>query len=196
MSNWDNEDMENMFVNMPHNTVITAYIQDNPNVNTTMTDLTDRGRAAKAVSSDILAGSRVSFVTNLGSIMLYPNPPSRGALGTVVKVRTLSGDTTCHNDFVFVKWDDGHFLPTHREHLRLSADQKLSHSYRKGTTTRTYDRFIVASLGVLSDEFFVIASAGTDLVHKATKDLWSISKVEDSYVIERLFDDTGEPLKV
>jgi hypothetical protein len=195
MSNWDDDDMEQMFVNTPHNTVITAYLQENPDAQTTMTDLTDRGRASKAVPADIPAGSRVAFITNLGSVMLYPNPPERGSVGTVVKVRTSSGDSTCHNDFVFVKWDDGHFLPTHREHLRLSAE-KLSHRYRKGFTTRTYDRFIVAGLGVLGDEFFVSASSGTDLVHKATKDLWSVSKGDEGYVIERLFDDTGEPLKV
>lgn len=192
---WDKEDMENMFVNQPHNSVVTAFLQDNPDAKTEMTDLTERGRAAKAVPSNIEAGVRVSFITNLGTVMAYQNPPPRGCVGTVVKVRTSSGDTTCFNDQVFVKWDDGHFRPTHREHLRLSAD-KGEHKYRKGFTTRTYDRFIVASLGILTDEFFMSAASGTDLVHKATKDLWSVSKTDDGYAIERLFDDTGEPLKV
>jgi hypothetical protein len=35
------------------------------------------------------------------------------------------------------------------------------------------------------------------LVHKATKDLWSLKVGEDgSYDIERLFDDAGDPLKI
>lgn len=192
---WTKEDMENMFVNDPHNSVVTAFLED-PNTQTTMKDLTDRGRESRAIPRNVTPGRRVSFITNLGTVMAYTNPPPRGCLGTVVKVRTSSGDTTCFNDLVFVKWDDGHFRPTHREHMRFSSDQKGEHTYRKGTTTRTYDRFIVASLGILSDEFFMSASSGTDLVHKATKDLWSVSKTDDGYAIERLFNDTGEPLKV
>jgi hypothetical protein len=35
----------------------------------------------------------------------------------------------------------------------------------------------------------------TDLVHKATQDLWSFRKDGDQYVIERMFDGNGEPLK-
>jgi len=34
------------------------------------------------------------------------------------------------------------------------------------------------------------------LVHKATRDLWSLRKDGKEFVIERLFDDTGVPLKV
>ena len=34
-----------------------------------------------------------------------------------------------------------------------------------------------------------------ELVHKATDDLWSFSKGDDGYVISRLFDETGDPLK-
>ena len=39
---------------------------------------------------------------------------------------------------------------------------------------------------------------GTDtLVHKADKDLWSIKRQSDgSMFVERMFDDTGEPLHV
>lgn len=192
---WTKDDMENMFVNDPNNSVITAFLQDSTDTETKMTNLTDRGREAMAVPTDTAPGSRVSFVTNLGTIMAYKNPPPRGCFGTVVKVRTSSGDTTCVNDMLFVKWDDGVFRPTHREHVRLSTSQNGSHAYRKGAAP-SCDRFVVSSLGVLSDEFFVNSSSGTDLVHKATKDLWSVSKTEDGYAIERLFDDTGEPLKV
>src|SRR5258706_12181262 len=34
------------------------------------------------------------------------------------------------------------------------------------------------------------------LIHKSTKDLWAIKKEGDDFYIERLFQDTGNPLKV
>ena len=42
---------------------------------------------------------------------------------------------------------------------------------------------------------FVRISQDT-LVHKSTQDLWSLSRTTDGkYFVERLFDDSGEPLK-
>ena len=41
-----------------------------------------------------------------------------------------------------------------------------------------------------------VAGRVEELVHKATKDLWSFKKDGDNYVIERLFDESGNPLKV
>lgn len=52
----------------------------------------------------------------------------------------------------------------------------------------------VASLNDLSP--FTRLSAET-LVHKSEKDLWSIARQSDgSMVIERMFDDNGQPLKL
>jgi hypothetical protein len=46
-------------------------------------------------------------------------------------------------------------------------------------------------------EFFKVAEDSNDLVHKATQDLWSCQQSENgAVVISRLFDETGEPLKV
>ena len=54
--------------------------------------------------------------------------------------------------------------------------------------------FRVASLGDLTD--FLKVANGT-LVHKSTKDLWSFNKDADgNFLVSRLFDDEGEPLKV
>jgi hypothetical protein len=50
----------------------------------------------------------------------------------------------------------------------------------------------VASLGDLT-EFLRVAN--DTLVHKSTKDLWSFRRDGTDYVIERLFDSEGEPLK-
>lgn len=58
----------------------------------------------------------------------------------------------------------------------------------------TASSFRVASLGDLS-EFLKVANGA--LVHKSTKDLWSYSKDADgNFLVSRLFDDEGEPLKV
>ena len=61
--------------------------------------------------------------------------------------------------------------------------------------TQGYDVVVrrVASLGDLTD-FLKVAK--DTLVHRATKDLWSFKKVGEDFVIERLFDETGDPLKV
>ena len=54
--------------------------------------------------------------------------------------------------------------------------------------------FRVASLGDLTD-FLKVASGA--LVHKSTKDHWSYSKDADgNFLVSRLFNDEGEPLKV
>jgi hypothetical protein len=50
----------------------------------------------------------------------------------------------------------------------------------------------IASLQDLNG--FVRVSSET-LVHKSEKDLWVIKKDKTGFVIERLFDETGEPLK-
>lgn len=43
-------------------------------------------------------------------------------------------------------------------------------------------------------EGFIRLSADT-LIHKSDRDLWSLKKEGDGFYVERLFDDTGEPLK-
>ncbi len=146
--------------------------------------LTDKGRSDAGLPLPAAAGTRVAFADNLGAIFSYEDPPG-GLCGTVVTVRTATGEDTSLNGSVFVKWDDGRFLPVHREHLRLAST--------KSRTASLYRR-VVASLGDL-DDFLKVAGVD-DLIHKATKDLWSVNKVGDEYVIARLFDETGTPLKV
>ena len=51
----------------------------------------------------------------------------------------------------------------------------------------------VASLGDLTQ---FLKRADGKLIHKSTNDLWSYSKDADgNFLVERLFDDEGEPLK-
>ena len=51
----------------------------------------------------------------------------------------------------------------------------------------------VASLGDLTSFFTKVGS--DTLIHKSTHDLWSLKRDAGGYVIERLFDDNGGPLK-
>ena len=53
--------------------------------------------------------------------------------------------------------------------------------------------FRVSSVGDLTD---FLKRADGKLIHKSTKDLWSFNKDADgALLVERLFDDSGEPLK-
>jgi hypothetical protein len=145
--------------------------------------LTDKGREEAGLPLPAIAGTRVTFASNLGAVFSYPEPPHGGLKGTVVTVRTANGDDTSFDGMVFVKWDDSRFLPVHREHLRLATGDRRASSFRR-----------IVAFGDLDD--FLKVAGGSDLVHKATKDLWSLKMVDGEYVIERLFDEDGDPLKV
>lgn len=142
---------------------------------------------ASEMPLEAVAGTRVLFDSQLSTLLAYTDPPDFRVAGTVVTVRTAMGNLTEHAGLVFVKWDDGRFMGVHKAHLRLAptADRKAASSHRR----------VVASLGDL-DDFLRVASSGPDLVHKATRDLWSLKVTGGEYVIERLFDETGESLKV
>lgn len=150
--------------------------------------LTDKGRAEAALPVPVDAGTRVAFVTNIGSVLTYPNPPPPETEGTVVMVRTAEGDQTGLGDMVFVKFDDGKFLAIHREHLRrASGNSRVASDFARR----------VGSLGDLSGFLRWGQEDDNELVHRATRDLWSYQETgEGDFVIARLFDDTGEPLQV
>lgn len=144
--------------------------------------LTDKFRHAHALQLPVAEGTKVKFAGNLGAVLGYENPPKVGQTGVVVTVKSASGLITAHEGKVFVKWDDGVFRPTHAEHLRLA----------NSSPTASMRRMRVASLGDLTE--FLKMSSDT-LVHKATRDLWSFRQDGQGYVLERLFDTTGDPLK-
>lgn len=151
-----------------------------------MQDLTDKARASNALKLPVDAGTRVRFVANLGSVLSYSDIPGEDMEGTVVTVKTGAGHTTALDESVFVHWDDGKFRPILAEHLRAAkASKKQARNVR----------MVVGDLSDLSG-FFQSASREDELVHKSTQDLWSFKKDGEQFVIERLFDDTGKPLKV
>lgn len=147
--------------------------------------LTDSHRAKNTLRLPIEAGTRVEFTGGMGEILSYKDPPDPKARGTVVSVKSASGDVTSHNGKVFVEWDDGQFRSIHAEHLRLAKGQQKRQAVEP-------HRMRVASLGDLT-EFLKLAN--DTLIHKSTRDLWSFRQDGGDYVIERLFDDQGEPLK-
>lgn len=53
-------------------------------------------------------------------------------------------------------------------------------------------RRMVASLRDLTG---FVRTSGETLVNKSNRDLWTIKKEGEQFYIERLFDDTGSPLK-
>lgn len=154
---------------------------------TSVRNLTDVIREAHALPLPVEAGTRVRFMSNIGSVLSYDDIPGPKVEGTVVTVRTGTGNATALDERVFVLWDDGKFRPIMAEHLRPAGVTS-----KRGSTVR----MVVADLGDISS-FFSAASGGRDeLVHKATKDLWSFRQEGEQYVIERLFNETGAPLKV
>lgn len=151
-------------------------------------DLTSYGKLSYDFGSGVPAGTRVAFADDMSALLSYTNPPEPGSEGTVVMVRAAGGDATTNDGRAFVKWDDGGFGAIRFEHLVRpgSANKKASSAFAM--------RF--SNLGDLSLMFGASPEQSDDLVHKATKDLWSFRKDGEDYVIERLFDEGGGPLKV
>lgn len=91
--------------------------------------LTDRHRAANALSLPVEAGTKVVFAGGMGSYLAYDDVPVDGATGEVVKVKSATGEITHHDGNVFVQWDDGKFRGIHAEHLRLAGQGKKASGY-------------------------------------------------------------------
>jgi hypothetical protein len=155
---------------------------------TSVRGLTDDAREKLALKLPVEVGTRVAFIANAGSVLAYDDMPEPEMEGVVVAVKTASGDVTSYDGKVFVRWADGLLRGIYAEHLR-----QASGTTRRSAAVNPPGRQKVASLGDLTD-FLRIAS--DQLVHKATKDLWSLKRDREGFVIERLFDDNGSPLKV
>jgi len=152
-----------------------------------MQALTDAGRTKHALPLPVSAGTRVRFLANIGSVLTYDNVPGDGVEGTVIKIKSADGKTTAHGGRVFVSWDDGAFRPVLAEHLRpAKANKRVAGNVA----------LRVATFGDLTAFFTPMTGSSDELVHKATKDLWSFRQDGDGFVIERLFNDSGAPLKV
>ena len=155
---------------------------------TVLQNLTQQAREANALNLPVEAGTRVAFQANIGSVLTYDDCPGDQMGGTVITVKSAGGKVTHQDGRVFISWDDGVFRPILAEHLRLAKDNKK---------TASSVRMVVANLGDISNLFSVVSSGSSDeLVHRATKDLWSFRQDGAQFVIERLFNTNGEPIKV
>lgn len=156
---------------------------------TSMQALTDSYRQRNALRLPVEAGTKVKFTAhNAGVLFTYDDPPAPNEEGVVVTARlgSSSGPSdTSYNDRVFVKFDDGKVRLICADHLTLA----------KGMTKRmaAQNRIRVASLDAVLGEFLKVAE--DVLINKASRDLWSLKKDGTDFVIERLFDDQGDPLK-
>lgn len=141
--------------------------------------------ASVEVPQDAPSGTRVAFRYNMESLLSYKNVPPKGLFGTVVKVRSAGRTATSLQDGrLYVKWDNGVFDAIYPNHLR---------GVKMKTASSVTQKF--ATMSDLMAAFMPTSNGGDTLVHKATRDLWSLSENEGQFVIERLFDDNGGPLK-
>jgi hypothetical protein len=140
------------------------------------TQLRELVSVKQAKTSSMIDGARVYAYHNNG-LIIPGNLPTQGTKGTVVAVNTMSGRKTAMDGYVFVKWDGtSKITQAPLTNVRLASKR-------------------VSSL----EGFYVVAGTNLEgeLVHKSTKDLWSVKVGDDGkYDIERMFDDNGEPLKV
>jgi len=164
---------------------VLGRISSNPR-HTSVRVFAEVNRKDSALTLPVTAGSRVAFNATLESVLTYPDVPHPACEGTVITVKTAEGPMTHQGSDVFVLWDDGRFRPIRAEHLKTGSPRK----------TATNFRMVVSDLGDISSMFTPARSGDDELVHKATRDLWAVKKDGSSFVIERLFDDTGKPLKV
>ena len=110
---------------------------------TKVSDLVDKNRqTTPAKIAKFIEGVRVVSTTNNG--LIIPNTlPMSGTKGTVVKVRTASGEVTSFEGEIFVQWDG-----------RASID-RVATQYLKVASMRvaSLDNFIVLSGPSLSADF-------------------------------------------
>lgn len=172
-------DFTGMYLNASNQTPVESRIKGK----TSVRELVSQTQSEGIVAYPPVTGTRVAFSSSIEAMMAYHNPPDGGGLGTIVTVRTASGDVNHHAGKVFVRWDGGRMMPIYATHLRAASG-------RQRTADAVSRR--VASLGDLGD--FLKMSKDT-LIHKATRDLWAFKKVGEDYVVERLFDESGDPLK-
>lgn len=151
--------------------------------------LTEKGQIAEALPLPVESGTRVSFKYNTGSLLTYDDIPNPGIEGVVVKVKCAEGKVTSTEDGrVFVQWEDGKFRAILSKHLNRSNSSKKCANVL---------RIKISSLNNISSFFIHSNTDNDELIHKATKDLWSFStNSSGEYIIERLFDFDGDPIKV
>lgn len=132
-----------------------------------------------APKAEFTSGQRVRFIATLQSILSYPKVPEKN-LGTVIRVKSAS----VLKDHVFVRFDDGFVMPLLSKHLAAVNTDKVANF-----------SFMVSSLRDVSPQYSTTSSEDL-LVNKSSRELWSCAPNEGGgFIVERLFDEGGKPLK-
>jgi len=138
-----------------------------------------------------IAGLRVSFAGTMEAMLSYPDAPPPGTKGTIIEARTSGRKATSHEGMVFVKFDGHKEMAVVANHLVVSEQAKKKAKRKQASMTRR-----ASSIDALLGGGDFVKLAEDTLVHKATKDLWGLRQDVNGYVIERLFNDDGSPLKL
>lgn len=136
-------------------------------------------------------GLRVTFANTMEAMLSYGDAPPPGTKGTVQSARTAGRVATSHDGRVFVAFDDHKTMAVAAQHLLVSEAQRKKAQRKTASMTRRASSIDALLAG---DEFVKLAE--DTLVHKATRDLWGLRQEPGGYVIERLFEDDGSPLKL
>jgi len=151
---------------------------------TDTSDLVDRVRQRKSERAKYADGTRVYAFVNNG-LIIPSGFPRAGSKGTVLAVRTASGEVTGLDGDVFVRWDGREKIESVPSAFLRKASVKVSN----------LDDFVFLSGNATMQAF--ASEEDNQLVHKATKDLWTVKIGDDgSFDVERLFDEDGNPLKI
>ncbi len=117
------------------------------------------------------------------------NPYAKDHTFETFKKKYFKGDPDVPPSVAKEFWDDFRYsyVGSLGSYIKDTTENRSNGNPRLARTIR------LTSLGDLSQ---FLKTADGKLVHKSTKDLWSFKKDADgTLVVERMFDDTGKPLK-
>ena len=115
-----------------------------------------------------------------------------GGLDTILKEMDLPEMRLDTSSFANVRWLLRNMGVKNKDHPKYGDAKKALKALHKSLGKRA-SVIRVASLGDLTQ---FLKRADGKLVHKSTNDLWSYAKDADgNFLVERLFDDEGEPLQ-
>jgi hypothetical protein len=121
------------------------------------------------------------------------NPYARKLTYEQFKKVYFSGEGSVPDRIAREFWDD--FKWAFRGPLSRYVKETSSRYASRSELPLSVSMVRVASLGDL-DDFLKLSSDSNTLIHRPTKELWSFKKDADgAFLVERLFDENGQPLK-
>lgn len=134
-------------------------------------------RPVEARVAEIACGTPVRYDDSFAARLASRHPPAPGSLGVVVRLREPAPEGYAWVRFAGVR------APSLVYAGALTETGKPKPSMSRRIASRM-------------DLTGFMRTASGDLVHAAEDDLWNLRKCDDgSYIIERLFDADGNPLK-